>query len=70
MQINKVKSITKKQAKAYMVLALRNLKVSKNEIVEQEMWDEMETVIALYTPKDAVQKVKGKIVDKFRVKES
>lgn len=69
MKINKIKSITKKQAKAYMVLAYRNIKLSANEMTEQELWDEMETVMALYKPKDAVEKVKNTIVDKFRVKQ-
>ena len=50
-----------------MVVALRNLKASPNEISEQELWDEMETVMSLYTPKQAVEKVKDKIKDTYRV---
>lgn len=63
----KIKSITKKQAKSYMVIALENLKNSSSKISEQEMWNEMETVMALYTPKQAVEKVKNKINDTYRV---
>lgn len=67
MKLVKVKTLTKKQAKSYMVVALRNLKASPNEISEQELWDEMETVMSLYTPKQAVEKVKDKIKDTYRV---
>lgn len=63
----KIKSITKKQAKSYMVIALENLKNSSSKISEQEMWNEMETVMSLYTPKQAVEKVKNKINDTYRV---
>ena len=62
-----MKSITKKQAKSYMVIALENLKNSSSKISEQEMWNEMETVMSLYTPKQAVEKVKNKINDTYRV---
>ena len=67
MELVKIKSITKKQAKSYMVIALRNLKASPNEITEQEMWDEMEAVMSLYTPKQAVNNVKNEIKDTYRV---
>lgn len=67
MKLVKVKTLTKKQAKSYMIVALRNLKASPNEISEQELWDEMETVMSLYTPKQAVEKVKDKIKDTYRV---
>ena len=63
----KIKSITKKQAKSYMVVALENLKNSSSKISKQEMWNEMETVMSLYTPKQAVEKVKNKINDTYRV---
>ena len=63
----KIKSITKKQAKSYMVIALENLKNSSSKISKQEMWNEMETVMSLYTPKQAVEKVKNKINDTYRV---
>ncbi len=69
MELVKIKSITKKQAKSYMVIALRNLKASPNEITEQEMWDEMEAVMSLYTPKQAVNNVKNEIKDTYRVKQ-
>lgn len=69
MELVKIKSITKKQAKAYMVIALRNLETSPNEITEQEMWDEMEAVMSLYTPKQAVNNVKNEIKDTYRVKQ-
>lgn len=70
MELVKVKSITRKQAKSYMVLALRNIKASaNNEITEQKMWDQMEVVMSLYTPKRAVENVKEKIKDTYRVKQ-
>ncbi len=69
MELVKIKSITKKQAKSYMVIALRNLEASPNEITEQEMWDEMEAVMSLYTPKQAVNNVKNEIKDTYRVKQ-
>lgn len=64
----KIKSITKRQAKAYMLMALRNLKISSNEITEQSMWDEMKTVMRLFTPKQVVDKAILHIDDTFRVK--
>ena len=64
----KIKSITKRQAKAYMLMALRNLKISSNEITEQSMWDEMETLMRLFTPKQVVDKAILHIDDTFRVK--
>lgn len=67
MDIIKIKSVTKKQAKAYMLIAYRILKHSKNEISEQSMWDEMEAVMSLYTPKQAVNIAKDKVKDTYRV---
>ena len=64
----KIHTITKKQAKSYMVLALRNLKASPNVISEQELWDEMETVMSIYQPYQAVEMVMDKINDSYRVK--
>ena len=68
MELVKIKSLTKKQAKAYMVIALRNLKTSTNEITEQAMWDSMEATMSLYTPQQAVNKVINEINDTYRVK--
>ena len=64
----KIHTITKKQAKSYMVLAVRNLKASPNEISEQELWDEMETVMSMYQPYQAVEMVADTIKDNYRVK--
>lgn len=66
--MRKVKLLTPRQAKAYMVLALRNIKRSPNEISEQEMWDEMETVMSVYDTKEVIQKIAG-INDSFRIKQ-
>lgn len=66
--MRKVKTLTPKQAKAYMTLALRNLKISPNEITDQEMWDEMEAVMNVYYPKDAVKNTSD-IDDSYRIKD-
>lgn len=68
MKLVKIKSLTKRQAKSYMIVALRNLKASPNEISEQEMWDEMETVMSIYTPNQATDIAMERIEDNYRVK--
>lgn len=66
--MRKVKTLTPKQAKAYMTLALRNLKISPNEITEQQLWDEMEAVMNVYYPKDAIKNTND-IDDSYRIKD-
>lgn len=68
MKLVKTKSLTKRQAKSYMIVALRNLQASPNEISEQEMWDEMETVMSIYTPNQATDIAMERIEDNYRVK--
>ncbi len=68
MKLVKIKSLTKRQAKSYMIVALRNLQASPNEISEQEMWDEMETVMSIYTPNQATDIAMERIEDNYRVK--
>ena len=68
MKLVKIRSLTKRQAKSYMIVALRNLQASPNEISEQEMWDEMETVMSIYTPNQATDIAMERIEDNYRVK--
>ena len=68
MKLVKIKSLTKRKAKSYMIVALRNLQTSPNEISEQEMWDEIETVMSIYTPNQATDIAMERIEDNYRVK--
>lgn len=68
MKLVKIKSLTKRQAKSYMIVVLRNLQTRPNEISEQEMWDEMETVMSIYTPNQATDIAMERIEDNYRVK--
>lgn len=56
MKINNVKTVTKKQAKAYAVIALDTLSVAPNDMDAKSLWEEIETVMKLYTPRDAVKR--------------
>jgi len=53
MKLNKVTTITKKQAKAYTALALRNLSVSPNDITIKFILEEIDEVMKLYKPSQA-----------------
>ena len=44
MELNKVKTVSKKQAKAYAVIAL---------------WEEIEVVMKLYSPREATKKAES-----------
>lgn len=55
MKINNVKTVTKKQAKAYAVIALDTLSISPNDMDAKSLWEEIEVVMKIYTPRDAVR---------------
>ena len=56
MKINKIATVTKNQAKAYTVIALNTLSVAPNDLDIKLIWDEIEEVMKIYTPKDATKK--------------
>lgn len=56
MELNKVTTITKKQAKAYTVLALNTLSVAPNDLDIELVYNEIEELMKLYTPRQATQK--------------
>lgn len=55
MKLNKVTTVTKKQAKAYAVLALNTLRVAPNDLDVKMLWEEIEEVMKLYTPREATK---------------
>lgn len=55
MKINNVKTVTKKQAKAYAIVALNTLSIAPNDIDAKSLWEEIEVIMKLYTPRDAVK---------------
>ncbi len=55
MKINNVKTVTKKQAKAYAVIALNTLSIAPNDMDAKSLWEEIEVVMKIYTPRDAVR---------------
>lgn len=63
MKINKVTTVTKKQAKAYTVITLNTLAISPNDLSIKEVWEEIEEIMKLYTPRDAVGQAE-KILEK------
>lgn len=58
MELNKVTTVTKKQAKAYTVLALDTLSVAPNDLDINLIYNEIDEVMKLYTPKNATIKAK------------
>ena len=56
MELNKVTTVTKKQAKAYTVLALDTLSVAPNDLDINLIYNEIDEVMKLYTPKNATIK--------------
>lgn len=55
MKINNVKTVTKKQAKAYAIVALDTLSIAPNDMDAKSLWEEIEVIMKLYTPRDAVK---------------
>lgn len=56
MKINNVKTATKKQAKSYAVIALNTLGVAPNDLDVKSLYEEIECVMKLYSPREAVEK--------------
>ena len=56
MELVKVKTVSKKQAKAYAIIALDTLSVAPNDLDIKSLWEEIEVVMKLYTPRDATKK--------------
>ena len=56
MELTKVRTVSKKQAKAYAIIALDTLSVAPNDLDIKSLWEEIEVVMKLYTPRDATKK--------------
>lgn len=56
MKLNNVKTVTKKQAKAYAIIALNTLGTAPNELDVKSLYEEIECVMKLYSPREAVEK--------------
>lgn len=59
MELNKVKTVSKKQAKAYAVIALDTLGVAPNDLDVKMLWEEIEVVMKLYSPREAIKKAES-----------
>lgn len=55
MEIKKVKTVSKRQAKAYTAIALHTLSVAPNDINIKAVVDEIEVIMKLYTPRQATE---------------
>lgn len=56
MDLYNVKTVSKKQAKAYTVIALDTLSVAPNDLDLKLIWEEIEVVMKLYSPREATRK--------------
>lgn len=56
MDLYNVKTVSKKQAKAYTVIALDTLSVAPNDLDIKLIWEEIEVVMKLYSPREATRK--------------
>ena len=56
MDLYNVKTISKKQAKAYTIIALDTLSVAPNDPDVKLLWGEIEVVMKLYSPREATKK--------------
>lgn len=56
MDLYNVKTVSKKQAKAYTVIALDTLSVAPNDLDIKLIWEEIEVVMKLYSPREATKK--------------
>ena len=56
MDLYNVKTISKKQAKAYTIIALDTLSVAPNDLDVKLLWEEIEVVMKLYSPREATKK--------------
>lgn len=58
MELYNIKTVSKKQAKAYTVIALDTLSVAPNDLDIKLLWDEIEVVMKLYSPREATIEAK------------
>lgn len=56
MKLNNVKTVTKKQAKAYAVIALDILGNTPNDIDVKMLDSEIDVAMKLYSPREATEK--------------
>lgn len=56
MKLNNVKTVTKKQAKAYAVIALDILGSTPNDIDVKMLASEIDAAMKLYSPQEATEK--------------
>ncbi len=56
MKLNNVKTVTKKQAKAYAVIALDILGSTPNDIDVKMLDSEIDVAMRLYSPQEATEK--------------
>ena len=56
MDLYNVKTVSKKQAKAYTVIALDTLSVAPNDLDIKLIREEIEVVMKLYSPREATRK--------------
>ena len=56
MDLYNVKTVSKKQAKAYTVIALDTLSVAPNDLDIKLICEEIEVVMKLYSPREATRK--------------
>lgn len=56
MDLYNVKTVSKRQAKAYTVIALDTLSVAPNDLDIKLIWEEIEVVMKLYSPREATRK--------------
>lgn len=59
MELNKVKTVSKKQAKAYAVIALDTLGIAPNDLDVKMLWEEIEVIMKLYSPREATKKAES-----------
>lgn len=67
MDLYNVKTVSKKQAKAYTVIALDTLSVAPNDLDIKLIWEEIEIVMKLYSPREATRKAE-QILEKNKTK--
>ncbi len=59
MELYNIKTVSKKQGKAYAIIALDTLGVSPNDLDAKLLWEEIEVVMKLYSPREATKKAES-----------
>lgn len=59
MKLSNVKIVSKKQAKSYAIIALDTLGVTPNDLDVKILWEEIEVVMKLYSPREATKKAES-----------